>query len=178
MDRKKLIEYLPPCMMKYKEIKEIMSTEDIEMDLLHDNVQKCLNNAFIAKCDEYGIKKYESLLGINASSTETLESRKARVMLKWNDMIPYTYKVLVNRLNSLCGVNNYTIDADLENYYLSVDLKISLYSGVSSLQAVLEEMLPLNMQYKIFNDITCSINNSIYSAGVVSSTQIVNIGGM
>ena len=72
MERKKLIEYLPEFMQTFAEMKEIMRAEDEEITAIDENLQKILDNAFIEDCDEYGIRKYETLLGIMASTEDTL----------------------------------------------------------------------------------------------------------
>lgn len=178
MQRKKLIDYLPPIMQNFSEIKEIMKVEQAEMNLLDVNIQRVLDNAFIEDCDEYGIKKYENILGITASNIETLESRKARVALKWNDMIPYTYKVLVGRLNGLCGINNYTIDADLSNYYFHFYVHLEMFSEVGALEDMLNDMLPANIKYDITNIIMTEQCGIGYFAGAVSISETIEIGGV
>ena len=52
------------------------------------------------------------------------------------------------KLNTLCGVNNYDIDADIENYYM----QFSIYSkvNIAEVEAFLEKILPLNIAYEIY----------------------------
>ena len=132
-ERKKLLEYLPPFMQSFGELQEIMRVEDKWMDKLLAGIQKIYDNAFIEDCDEYGIRKYESLLGILPEPQDKLEVRKRRVM--------------VRQLNILCGVNNYDIDSDLENYRIS----FSIYGTeeVSKIQRALDRILPQNIWYEV-----------------------------
>lgn len=148
IERKKLIDYLPPFMRQFTEMKQIMRTEDYEMDKIDLSMRRVLDNAFIEDCDEYGIRKYESLLKIVPSIDDTLESRKRRVSIYWNNFVPYTYWVLVNKLDTLCGVNNYDIYADLENYI--VDINIYSVQNVSEVKLLLQKMLPENIVYNIY----------------------------
>lgn len=135
-------------MQKLKEMKEIMRVEETKFKVLESDVEKVLNNAFIKDCDEYGIKKYERLLGIIIMPEDSLESRKSRVQLYWNNEIPYTYRTLIRQLNVYCGVNNYDIDADLKNY----DISFSIYGKVDlmEIESFLEKILPENIMYHIF----------------------------
>ncbi len=178
MERNNLIEYLPPYMVKFKEMQQIMSTEDKELDKIDTAVQSVLNNAFIKDCDENGIKVYEKLLKITPNRSESLESRKARVSLRWNDRIPYTLKTLLNRINGLCGVNNYDLDADWENYYFQLTVHLELFSEVKTLETILDEMLPLNISYDVSNVIECKPYGNVYTAGTVTSTEIIQVGGV
>ena len=106
-NRKKLIERLSPFTQSFGEIQEIMRVEEKWVDKLETGISTICNNAFIEDCDEYGIKKYEDLLGIISEPKDKLETRKMRVLARWNNMVPYTYRTLVQQLNILCGVNNY-----------------------------------------------------------------------
>lgn len=144
-DRKKLIELLSPFTQSFGEIQEIMRVEEKWMDKLKTGISKICNNAFIEDCDEYGIKKYEDLLGIIPEPKDKLETRKMRVLARWNNMVPYTYRTLVQQLNILCGVNNYDIDSDLENYMIS----FSIYgkADTSEIKQRLDRILPVNIAY-------------------------------
>lgn len=146
--RKKLIEYLPAFTAQFREMQEIMNSEDMEFDLINRKIPEVLNNAFIEDCNEYGIQKYESLLKIIPDEKDSLKTRKTRVLLHWNDCIPYTYKALIMKLNILCGVNNYDIDADLENYHI----QFSIYSkvNITDVENFLKKILPLNIDYEIY----------------------------
>lgn len=171
VQRKKLIQYLPDFMKQFGEMREIMSVEDHQFDCIDSRMQRVLNNAFIEDADDYGIKKYESLLGIIASAGETLESRKTRVLLHWNNIVPYAYRVLTAKLNAYCGVNHYDIDADLENYSIS----LSIYGKVDivEIEQFLENVLPQNMVY----DIRSSIGNigSVYMGAIWQDDEIFSL---
>lgn len=145
--RKALISYLPDCMKRYREMQEIARVEDMQFGRMDDCMNKILNNAFIEDADEYGIKKYESLLGIVPETDDSITSRRARVLLYWNNTIPYTYKNLIEKLNMYCGVNNYDVEADLEHYYLSLSIYEKI--NIEEIEKFLETMLPCNIVYDV-----------------------------
>ena len=105
-ERKKLIQYLSPFAQSFGEMQEIMRVEEKWIDKMESHIGKIYDNAFIEDCDEYGIRKYEKLLGILSDTEEKLATRKLRVRVGWNDTIPYTYRTMIRKLNLLCGVNN------------------------------------------------------------------------
>ena len=149
MIRKKLIDYLPPIMQNFSEIKQIMKVEQKEMDLLVINIQRVLDNAFIQDCDEYGIKKYEAILNILPATDDTLDLRKIRVLMRWNEFVPYTYRVLIRKLNIVCGVNGYDISKDLENYILLIELHLSVVRQREEVERFLERVIPMNINYQV-----------------------------
>lgn len=154
MERKKLLEYLPDFMKQFLEMKEIMQTEDKEMDIVDSSIKKVLDNAFIEDCDEIGIKKYETLLGIVPNPKDTIESRRSMVLLYWNSDIFYTYRELIHKLNKICESHGYELDADLENY----NIQFNIYSkvNITDIESFLEKVLPQNIRY----DVYCATANS------------------
>lgn len=149
VERKKLIEYLPPVMKNFSEFKEIMRTENAETDRISGNMQRVLDNAFIESCDSYGIKKYEAMLKLFPSPEDTIESRRLRVLIRWNEFIPYTYRVLIRKLNAFCGVNGYDILPDLENYNLTLDIHVSVSKQREEIEKFLNRIMPMNFSYRV-----------------------------
>lgn len=175
MDRKKLIDYLPPIMQNFKEIKEITKAGQKEVDVLDGEISKVIDNAFIESCDEYGIKKYEKLVGVTPTAQDTLESRKSRVLIRWNNFIPYSYRALIRKLNVFCGVNNYDISGDLKIYELMIVTRLSSFGLSKELETMLNKMLPLNIALSVLNDLEYELVGYIHSFGVTVETKSVTI---
>ena len=104
-----IIKYLPFFMQEYLEMQEITETEDIEFNWLIDILIEMLNNQFITTCDEEGIARFEQLLQIIPYSNDSLEQRINRVLVLWNNKVPYTMKTLKQMLETLCGTNGYQV---------------------------------------------------------------------
>ena len=114
-----LLGHLPPFIQEYMEIREIMKTENPEFQLVEDESEIIKNNQFIQSCNLTGISKFEKLIGIVPSADDTLESRINRVLVRWNDTVPYTWKTLLNKLDTLCGgSDNYEIIRKLDEHKL------------------------------------------------------------
>ena len=162
-------------MQNFVEIKQITKVEQKETDALDYEIGRILDNAFIQDCDEYGIKKYEKLVGVTPTAQDTLESRKSRVLIRWNDFIPYSYKVLIRKLNIFCGVNNYDISGDLKNYELVIQTMLSLPGQSKELEVMLNKMLPLNIALSVLNDLEYELVGYIHSFGVTIETKSITI---
>lgn len=175
IDRKKLIDYLPPIMQNFTEIKQITKIEQTEVNSLDFEIGRVLDNAFIEDCDEYGIKKYEKLVGVTPTAQDTLESRKSRVLIRWNDFIPYSYRVLIRKLNIFCGVNNYDISGDLKNYELFISTHLSIIGQTTELEKMLDKMLPVPIVFTLFNDLEYELIGHAYSHGVTVETKAITI---
>ena len=126
----------------------------MELDRIESNIQKVLDNAFMNDCDEYGIKKYEELWNITPDKEDTLESRRARVLLHWNDTLPYTWRTLKRKLDIYCGTNQYVIKNDLEHYRIHLHTYFYQRWQMDELKEILEPMLPMNIMLAYLNTMT------------------------
>ena len=164
MRKADLISYLPPIIRDVRELKAITDAENPEFRLVFGTSEQVLKNQFIHDCDIDGISRYESVLGIKPTSDDTLESRVFRVSSRWNEKIPYTWKVLLERLDALCGKDNYIIELRPNEY--EVELKVYLpFSGqVSELEYMLSYMIPANMVAISSNVLNYKAVGTIYAA--------------
>lgn len=174
MDRKRLIDYLPRFMQNFSELKELLNAANDETDRIGRCIGDLLDEAFISDCTEYGLRKYENLLHIIPDENEPVETRKMRVLVRWYDYAPYTYRVLVNRLNMICGVNNYNLQPDPKNYYFKIQTEMGTYGSIDELAHMLESILPQNIFCDVVNvlniEAECSLN---YGGGTCSSASFL-----
>lgn len=98
-----LLEYWMPLLRNLKEFKEIAKTEEPELKYILEAIDRTLNNMFIETADEYGIERFESMMGIIPNEGDDLEKRRLTVLTIWNDYIPFTRSELYKRLVSICG---------------------------------------------------------------------------
>ncbi|WFD12200.1 putative phage tail protein [Tepidibacter hydrothermalis] len=159
-----LIEHLPNFIREYKEIKQTMIAENPEFQLVIDESEKIKNNQFIKTSDLVGITKFEKLLNIVPNPHDSLDSRISRVMTRWNDSIPYTYRGLIERLNILCGENNYTISANFNAYEFDLQVYLPLSGQVNELEYMLSYMIPANFVVTISNDLDYEAMGTFYMA--------------
>lgn len=169
-ERKRLIEYQSPFMQKFAEIKEIMKTEDAEMELADKGIQRVLANAFILDCDIYGIKKYEAMLNILPNLEDTQESRKSRILIRWNDTIPYTWKTFLKKLDLLCD-GNYEVRNNFKSgYTVFVTAHLGLPGQVEELGRLLEKILPCNLVIEAENMVETKTEGAAKMAAVSAVT--------
>ena len=171
MDRQKLIEYLPTFMQQFIEMQQIMKANDAELDRLYERVEKTLDNAFIEDCNAEGIAKFEKQLHIIPNAQEDLETRKARVMLRWNESVPYTIRVLYKQLNALCGVNDYEIEADLQHYMIAITSHLKTSGQIEELERMCKKILPENMYYVLSNWLNRTTYGSVHIGGIIASRK-------
>lgn len=162
-----LLNYWMPLLRKIKEFKEIANTEEPELRYLLEAIERTLKNMFIETADEYGIERFESMMKIIPDETDTLDMRRAKVLIEWNNYVPYTETELYRRLVSICG----SADAfDLEEHYTEYWLKITTHLGVvgafDMVAKMLDYMLPCNLVSELANILEEKPCNILYVGGV------------
>ncbi|WP_291563735.1 MULTISPECIES: putative phage tail protein [unclassified Clostridium] len=142
----KLIDFLPPEIANIEEFKQITSTEDKELQLLEKGQQRILNENFIDKATEYGVKKYEALFKIRANSlNESLEFRKLRLKNRKLDKVPFSYNFLSNKLKNLFGEGNYKLEVINNEYVLKVEINTFDWNMFNEIIDNFRYIIPCNM---------------------------------
>lgn len=161
-----LVSYLPPFMQNYKEPVAALEAENPEFSLMWSATDRCLRNRFISTADEYGISRFEKMLKIYPTADDTLESRRSRVQSKWFNTIPYTWKVLLQKLLVLCGDSDFEVTGDFKTgYTLYIDTDLELYGQVEELENIINTMIPENLVVVSKNSIPCNIKGAVLFGG-------------
>jgi hypothetical protein len=170
-----LVSYLPEFMQEYIEPVAALKSVNQEFDIAWRAVDRTLNNRFIATADEYGISRFEKLLDIYPESNDTLESRRSRVRSKWFNQIPYTMKVLLQKLTVLCGDADFTLTNNFETgYTLTLETDLELYGQVEELEDIINTMLPCNIVVDSRNNIPCTARGyALFQGGVCFCNKFV-----
>lgn len=161
-----LVSYLPEFMQTYKEPVAALEAENPEFAIIWDATNRVLYNRFISTADEYGISRFESMLGIHPTKEDTLESRRSRVQSKWFNTIPYTWKVLLQKLTVLCGNADFTLTHNFtEGYTLTILTNLELYGQVEELENIINSMIPCNIVIDSKNSIPCNAQGTVLFGG-------------
>ncbi len=170
-----LVSYLPPFMAEYKEITAALEAENPELTLVWKAADRVLRNEFIETADAYGLSRFEKMLQILPSTEDTLESRRARVQARWFNRIPYTLRILYEKLEALCGASNFTITEDYPHYRIEIQTCLELFGQVEELERIVGGMLPCNMAADLENKILCGAKGAALTAGGVCTLETFTI---
>ena len=144
-----LLGYWMPILRNIKDFKEIAKAEEPEVRLILEAIDRTLANMFIETADEYGISRFEAMMGIFPEEDDTLETRRFNIMIKWNDKLPYTVDALKGLLEVLCGEDGYTLQIDNANYLITVKLTLYNEDNINTVKDMLDRVVPANMVTKI-----------------------------
>lgn len=161
-----LVSYLPEFMQSYTEPVAALEGENPEFDIMWKAVDRVLCNRFIATADEYGISRFEKMLGIHPANEDTLESRRSRVQSKWFNRIPYTWKTLLQKLTVLCSDTDFTLTHNFTvGYTLTIHTNLELFGQVEELENIINSMIPCNIIINSQNSIPCNIKGTVLFGG-------------
>lgn len=138
-------DYWPEFLSEFREFQEIANTEDFELSLVRQAVANLLDDQFIQTATETGIAWRERMLKVVPFADDDLESRRFRIQAKWNDKLPYTYKELVDKMNSLCGKNGYTMTLNSNLYTLDIKIELINRRMFDEVEKISRKMVPANM---------------------------------
>lgn len=170
-----LVSYLPPFLTEYKQITATLDAENPEFIIAWNAADRILKNEFIDTSDEYGISRFERILKIYPSKEDTLESRRARLKTRWVSLLPYTEKMFLERLISICGENDFTFTKKYEQYKIEIEVSLELFGQVEELVKIISEMFPCNIVAVVKNNITVEGEGPVLIAGGVSAIETVLI---
>ncbi|MBQ8765395.1 MAG: DUF2313 domain-containing protein [Clostridia bacterium] len=151
MYNRNLIEYLPEFLRELREYKAIL-TDGVQPEVaeLFQAIEEALNNQFIQSANEYGVSRWEKMLGIAPKSTYSLDERKFTILTKMNEQLPYTTRSMEKRLASLCGEGNYSVGIDANNFTLNVGVALTAQNSYKDVYAMLEKVVPANMVINLY----------------------------
>lgn len=125
-----------------------------------------MDNWFIDTLDEYGISRMEKIVGIVSDSNIDLETRRFNLLLKMSEKLPYTDETLEERLTSLCGAGNYSIQRDYDNYKIDITTSLEAGDTFESMCEALDNMIPCNMDLSVSNKVIIISTGVIYTGGI------------
>lgn len=170
-----LIDYLPPFLQGYREIQAIMTAENPEFQAVSDEGQVVLDNTFIMYCSEKGIARFEKMLGIYPLPTDTLDSRRSRVLTRWNDVVPYTLKAFISKLSALQGNDNIQITFFNDQYKIQVVTHLEKHGQQDDLAYLFRTVIPCNLVVESINILDVQTSGEAVVGNAITSTEIISI---
>lgn len=141
--------YFPDVLREFYELQKIAETENPELLLLKEEIEKTLDDQFIDTARETGIAKREKMLRLSPKQTDTLEERRFRILSRYNENIPYTLRVLHSQLAILCGEKGYLLEINYRDFVLKAKLELTSKKNVDAVGEMLERIVPVNMLFAV-----------------------------
>ncbi len=156
-----LYDYLPPITADKDNFKALMSTENIEIKLLWEKLEKLKNEGYVISAEDIGLERLEKICQLTGEKL-TIEERRLAIIIKLMGDRPYTMSTIYDRLVKLCGKSDgsITYGRDLifeygkEPYTLTVGIGVKRKALISEVKNMLLKCVPANIginAYVIYN---------------------------
>ena len=148
----KIEEYWPQIVKGTAEFGQIAVALNPEFNKLAQCIYAVLNESFVATASEFGVSRWEHILGITPATGATLDDRKAAVLTYLNIKTPYTWRVLKQMLVPILGGEDKFV---LE--YVNDEGKLVLHTDrlddamLATVDELLERVLPQNIEVVQYN---------------------------
>lgn len=164
--------FLPGFVGEYREIKEILRAETPELRAAADAAETARDFSFIIHCGEDGLARFERIMGVFPSSEDTLSERRARIIIRWNEELPYTMAALRKKLAAICGSVGFSIGGDPDKYLLEIKASLSHKNQLEELERLLDRIVPANMVIIVRNELTPELSSELYVGGAIGTSKL------
>jgi hypothetical protein len=141
-------EYWTSIVKGTAEFGEIAVAENPEFNNLAKCIYQALCDGFIDKdMSEYGVSRWEHILGITPVAGSSLDDRKAAILTHLSVKIPYTWRVLKQMLIPIIGSED-KFEMSLNNEMGELDIKFKIpvsETPIEAIEQLMERVLPMNL---------------------------------
>lgn len=162
----------PDTVKDFEEFIEIGKVENHNFNTARLNLLEAFSMRFVHEASEKGIARWERMLKLKRRSDDDLELRRKRVLTKINNKLPYTWRTLIQLMDTFFGRGTYKVELDCQSFelYMSIPAERN-YS--QELVKELEPILPLNIYFII--DLVLNTESEIYIGATTQMGEILTI---
>ena len=146
-----LKEYWPRYLQELIEFQQIANAEQPEFENAVSDVKSAADDFFLVSLSEYGCERWEKILGLSAAPGDTVQDRRDRILIKYLDQLPYTYRTLLKYLATVS--EDFTVTLNENAYDLYIRIRLEGYAQRDALAATLGQMIPANLVLRLRTDI-------------------------
>ncbi len=140
-----LEKYQPQVVKGTREFQTLAAVENSEMENVWGDLEFLWQDQWMDTLTEEGCRRWEEMMRIVPKGSDNLEVRRFRIKARINENLPYTYRMLEQSLDTLCGAGNYSVTLYPEEYRMKVLLQLTVKKLFSEVQEMIERMIPANM---------------------------------
>lgn len=138
----------PQIITQIPDIAEMYEINEDQCEALDEAVQDLDDDLFLSDMHEAFIARWEKILNITPGVDDTLPIRRFRIITQMMDKLPYSYRVLCEKLDTLCP-SGYSLELTDNKTNANILISIGSLSALDSVSELLDRVLPLMMTYSI-----------------------------
>ena len=144
-----LESYWPPVVGEIRDFQQIARGENPEFRLCWDAVNRFIQDVFVNTATEWAIERWERIFNLETYPTDTLDQRRARILMSVTRQLPYTMRALRLMLKSLLGDGNFKATVDPIRSELNVLVNVRAAHQMDDVREILDAVVPANLVIKV-----------------------------
>ncbi len=165
---------LPEWYHNVLEMNVLMGIEQHLAEEFLNQLETLQSNQYVSTADSRTISLYEQMLKITPESTDTLETRRFRVLTRMTSQVPYTERYLQELLSSFGEPVKLTMFYN--EYRLLIEMNFEKAGQISELEYIFSSIVPANILVDARNSLKGEIPPSeVFLASIAIPTELVVI---
>ena len=144
-----ILGYWPEVVKNIRDFHQLAAAEEPEFNLLYSCVLRFIQDTFILSATEWSISRYERIFNLETYPTDTLDQRRARILMSVTRQLPYTMRALRLMLQSLLGDGNFKATVDPIRSELNVLVNVRAAHQMDDVRALLSAVVPANLSVTV-----------------------------
>lgn len=162
-------KHWPSFLLGIIDFVKLAEGQEPELGDVREKIDRLLDDQFVLTSSAEGIKRRESMLGIQAEpATEPIEFRRQRILNRYQLKPPFSIHFLQQQLDMLVGPGMTIVSHDVEKHLLMVTANIDKASVFKEVQHTIETIKPANMVYQQ----NTALEGAIELKGYISTKEI------
>lgn len=170
-----LVNMLPDFFKNIREYPEVMKAWAEGLRMGEVTIDRLWNNLYVQTCDEGTIEYWEGILQIIPSPGDTLDVRRNRVLNYFMMTVPYSERMLRDRLDAMYGAGSYDLIIDSVAGTADMTIKSFVSKGIMLFCDLWFRIAPAHIEMTVQEDIQTDIDGPLYVGGRVFSSRFVTI---
>lgn len=141
----RLESYWTPVVGEIRDFQQIAIGENPEFRLCWEAVDRFIQDCFVYTATEWSISRYERIFNLETYPTDTLDQRRARILMSVTRQLPYTMRALRLMLQSLLGDGNFKATVDPIRSELKVLVNVRAAHQMDDVREILDAVVPANL---------------------------------
>jgi hypothetical protein len=143
--------YYPSTVALAKEFQQLAAAENKEFQAAWSEIWKAFLNTFVYSLDKDGAARWEKMLKLYPSASDSLYTRKKAILAKINALIPYTERSFQEKLDSIYGKDNVSASLDYGEYRLWLEFVADFLYQHEAVKTLTRVIVPANLAVSISN---------------------------
>ena len=148
-DKAEISAALPPTLQGIRELMRICRIEQPEFAAVWPDIERVLAEQYPLICSEYGLSRWEKLLGLLPGNNAGKEERLQAIFFRLNEQLPFTFARLRQLIALIVPENEYSIEFFDEEKRFVIRLSLYCKKVERLLSDLLRRTLPANILWEL-----------------------------